>query len=589
MKEINLSSLHFTLDIVIQFRHFIVIQLLIAIFGAVNISLRPYIIKVMLNNIALVPSSQALHSLGPPIIAYILIYIIMILAFRFYDWIIFCFHPLLKKHISTTLIGHMLEQSPAFYHNHLAGSVLNKINDITNAVPNIINIIIDKLFSITLSLIVAVYTIWTVDIKFAIGLIVWIIIFVTLSIKMSARIRILSDQAAEARSTIAGHIIDIFANIVNVCFFARKAFEGQYLNKLYQENIKVEQLRGWFLIKVHTLQQASFIIFQLICFYWLILGIESQTTTAGDFALILILNISIVNYLQNISRDLEEFSTSLGNLTQGLRLIATPLYIKDTGSTDIKIIKGEIIFEHVKFGYAGNSLFENLCVKILPGQKVGLVGYSGAGKSTFVNLILRLFDTQEGRIMIDNQDIKDISLESLRKAIGIIPQEPLLFYRTVLDNIRYAKENTSEAEIIEATKKAYAHDFICNLTNSYNTLLGEKGAKLSGGELQRVAIARIILKNPSILILDEATSHLDPVTELMIQESLISLMEHKTSIVIAHRLSTLLNMDRILVFDKGKIVQDGSHKDLIAVRGMYKTLWDTQHDGFLPLRKNNLS
>lgn len=587
MKDFSFSFKSFILATLNQFKWIFIAQFLIAIFWAIDISLRPYLVKKIVDKITLIPSLQVFSSLTPIIILYIFTSIIIVASFRLYDWIIFCFQPILKKHISNVLVQHMIKHSPSFYYNHFSGSVANKINDITNAVPSIISIIIDRLFSSTLALLIAIYTVWSVNIKFAIGLTIWIAAFLFFSITMAYKAKHLSDKAAEVRSTIAGHIIDIFTNIVNICFFAKMDYEHKRLGSMYEKSIKYEQAKGWFLIKIHTFQEASFIIFQSICFWWLILGISNQTNTSGDFALILILNISIINCLHNISHEIGEFSTSIGNLTQGLRIVTTPLEIKDIlGAKDIKVNQGEIVFENIKFYYYKNKpLFENICLKIPSGQKVGLVGYSGSGKSTFVNLILRVFDPKEGRIIIDNQDIKEISQVSLRRAIGIISQDPLLFHRTVTENIRYGKEDASDEEIINAAKKAYAHQFICKLTQSYNTLLGERGVKLSGGERQRIAIARILLKNPPILILDEATSHLDSITESMIQKSLLDLMKAKTTIVIAHRLSTLLEMDRILVFDKGKIVQDGTHKHLITVEGLYKRLWDTQLDGFLPFQK----
>lgn len=587
MKDGSFSFKCFILTTLNQFKWFFIAQFLIAVFWAIDISLRPYLIKTIIDKINLTPSSQVFSSLVILIILYILISIIIVINFRIYDWIILCFQPILKKHISTALLNYMIKHSPSFYHNHFSGSVTNKINDITNSIPIIINIIIDRLFSSILAILIAIYTVWSVNIKFAIGLIVWIMVFLVLSIKIAKKAKDLSDKAAEVRSNIVGNIVDIFTNIVNVCFFAKMDYENKYLDSMYERSIKAEQIRGWFLIKVHTFQEVSFIIFQSICFWWLMLGISNQTNTSGDFALILILNISIINCLHNISHEIGEFSTSIGNLTQGLRVVTAPLEIKDIiGAKDIKINQGEIIFENVKFYYYENKpLFENICLKIPSGQKVGLVGYSGSGKSTFVNLILRVFDPKEGRIIIDNQDIKEISQISLRRAIGVISQDPSLFHRTVAENIRYGKENASDEEIIKTAKRAHAHSFICNLTQSYNTLLGEKGVKLSGGERQRIAIARILLKDSRILILDEATSHLDSITESMIQKSFSDLMKAKTAIVIAHRLSTLLQMDRILVFDKGRIVQDGTHKHLVTLEGLYKKLWDTQLDGFLPSQK----
>ena len=227
------------------------------------------------------------------------------------------------------------------------------------------------------------------------------------------------------------------------------------------------------------------------------------------------------------------------------------------------------------------SLFEKESVSIEAGQKVGLVGYSGSGKSTFVNLILRLYDVKNGSILIDDQDIKNVTQSSLRNSIAMIPQDPSLFHRSLMENIRYGSMSATDEDVVLAAKKAHAHEFISALPQKYDSLVGDKGVKLSGGQRQRIAIARATLKNAPILILDEATSQLDSVTENLIQESLLELMKNKTTIVIAHRLSTLLHMDRILVFDKGKIVEDGTHSELFAKSGLYKHLWDAQVGGFL--------
>jgi ATP-binding cassette subfamily B protein len=241
-----------------------------------------------------------------------------------------------------------------------------------------------------------------------------------------------------------------------------------------------------------------------------------------------------------------------------------------------------IEFDQVCFNYqSSNALFVNQSIKIESGQKVGLVGFSGGGKTTFVNLILRLYDINSGRILIDGCDISKVTQDSLRSHIGMIPQDPSLFHRTLMDNIRYGDINATDEDAINAAKRAHAHDFIEKLPNGYDSLVGERGIKLSGGQRQRIAIARAMLKNAPILILDEATSALDSVTEHLIQASLWELMCSKTSLVIAHRLSTLLHMDRILVFDKGCIIEDGKHSELIAQNGVYKNLWDAQVGGFL--------
>jgi len=287
----------------------------------------------------------------------------------------------------------------------------------------------------------------------------------------------------------------------------------------------------------------------------------------------------------------DQFNQALGKAKQSLNALLIPHDIKDeTNATQLLVTQGRIEFSRVKFNYLGGySLFQNKSVIIDAGQKVGLVGYSGGGKSTFVNLILRLYDVVDGQILIDGQNISDVNQESLRQAVAMIPQDPTLFHRSLKDNIRYGKTNASDDEVILASQKAHAHEFISLLPEGYEALVGERGVKLSGGQRQRIAIARAILKNAPILVLDEATSQLDSITESDIQESLWELMQGKTTLVIAHRLSTLLHMDRILVFDKGHIVEDGTHAELLNRDGLYKSLWDAQVGGFLLDNKGEIN
>jgi ATP-binding cassette, subfamily B, bacterial len=318
---------------------------------------------------------------------------------------------------------------------------------------------------------------------------------------------------------------------------------------------------------------------------WLLIdGRAKGTITIGDFALIFALTAQIFECMWGVSNEVTRFTEHFGKITQGLRLTTQAHDIQDEPSAPaLQVTKGEICFNKVHFQFSDvEPLFSNKSVVIRAGQKVGLVGYSGSGKSTFVNLILRVFELQSGEIRIDGQDISKVTQNSLRQVISMIPQDPALFHRTLFENIQYGKLDATQDEIIQAAKKAHAHAFITLLPAGYESLVGERGIKLSGGQRQRITIARAILKNAPILILDEATSALDSVTENLIQESLLELMQGKTTLVVAHRLSTLLYMDRILVFDKGKIVEDGTHDDLLSKNGRYKTLWDAQVGGFLP-------
>ena len=324
----------------------------------------------------------------------------------------------------------------------------------------------------------------------------------------------------------------------------------------------------------------GFMVYFLIHFY------KVHLISVGDFALILIKYGSCSYHLvHDVASD--AFHQAVGKCKQSLNCLIAPQELKDEkGAQNLILTKGQITFENVKFHYTGTEpLFQNKTVTIEAGQKVGLVGYSGGGKSTFINLILRLYDVSEGHILLDGQDIRSITQDSLRSNIAMIPQDPSLFHRTLMENIRYGRIEATDDEVISASKKAHAHEFISNLPRGYESPVGERGVKLSGGQRQRIAIARAILKNAPILILDEATSQLDSVTESDIQESLWELMQDKTTIVVAHRLSTLLHMDRIIVFDQGKIVEDGTHSELLNISGLYRTLWDAQVGGFLPDKK----
>ncbi len=385
-----------------------------------------------------------------------------------------------------------------------------------------------------------------------------------------------------------GRVIDYLANIFSVKIFASSTYEQNRLDQHLEEFIAKDRAMRTYLRAYFSTQGIVFSCYIIGLLCAMIYLSKQKLITTGDFALVFMLNFEIVNWLFNLTQILREFLTRLGELNQALSIFTLVPEIQD--KPDAKILdvnKGQIIFDKVKFHYKGTeALFQNKSVTIEAGQKVGLVGYSGGGKTTFINLILRLYDITDGHILIDNQDICDVTQDSLRAQISMIPQDSSLFHRTLMENIRYGRLDATDSEVIKAAKHAHADEFISALPQGYQSLVGERGVKLSGGQRQRIAIARAVLKNAPILILDEATSQLDSVTESYIQESLIELMNNKTTIVIAHRLSTLLRMDRILVFDKGKIIEDGTHSELLNIGGLYKTLWNAQVGGFLPDKKN---
>ena len=336
------------------------------------------------------------------------------------------------------------------------------------------------------------------------------------------------------------------------------------------------------LMKYATLMSVMTILIEIFTIFPLIYLASKGVLTVGDFALIFILSHNIIEQVWSITEVYFRASEQLGIFNQAIKFLSQKPDIVDApNARSLKIKNGTIIFSHVNFYYTESQrLFEDKTLIINGGEKVGLVGYSGSGKSTFVNLITRMFDVQKGDILIDNQSIRSVTLESLRKNIGFIPQDPTLFHRSIMDNIRYGKFDANDEDVIEASKQAHVHEFVSQLPNGYNTLVGERGIKLSGGQRQRIAIARAILKNAPILILDEATSALDSVTESLIQASLQIAMKNRTVIVIAHRLSTIKALDRILVFDKGHVVEEGTHQYLLEKGEIYPQLWNLQQ-GFL--------
>jgi ATP-binding cassette, subfamily B, bacterial len=304
----------------------------------------------------------------------------------------------------------------------------------------------------------------------------------------------------------------------------------------------------------------------------------------GQFVMTVSLTLLILSEVRNLSRRFLEFFEFIGNVASGVKAIAQPHELTDgAAARALPIERGQVAFHNVDFGYVPDSrIFQGLSVAIPAGQRVGLVGLSGSGKSTFTSLLLRLYDPQRGSIRIDGHDLRDLTQVSLHAQVGLIPQDPTLFHRTLRENIRYGRIDATDAEVEAAARRAFADEFIRQIPGGYDALVGERGIKLSGGQRQRIAIARVILKDAPILILDEATSSLDSLTEHAIQVALDEIMIGKTVIVIAHRLSTIAHLDRILVFSEGRIVEDGPHDELLAHQGEYHALWIRQTGGLLP-------
>ena len=552
---------------------------------AANFSLSPYLMKIIIDRVA--AASQTAENLFSvvcaPALCYVALSFIININFRFYDWLLIKTYPKMKSEIIAEMFAYVEGHSYSYFQQSFSGSLANKINDMARGTMLVISDLNEQFLGRFLCLSIGAFTMFFVHPYFALTLTTWAAIFIYASILLSKKSQRYSEIFSESRSSVVGKIVDSFTNILNVKLFARERFESQYLHTHLKDFSDKDRALNWYLLKVKAFYGISITVL-VACMTWLLIYERSQgRITLGDFALIFSLTSALVDQVFEVATNLVTFSEELGTCKQALSIISKSHEIVDApNATTLNVPQGQIIFDKVHFQYGQDAnIFTDKSITIPAGQKVGLVGFSGSGKSTFVNLILRFFDIDSGKILIDGQDIKTVTQESLRSQIALIPQDPVLFHRTLLENIRYGRLEATDEEIIECAKKAHCHEFIEKLNGGYNALVGERGIKLSGGQRQRIAISRAILKNAPILILDEATSSLDSVTENYIQESVAQLMAGKTTIVVAHRLSTLFHMDRILVFSEGKIIEDGTHAELITKNGHYAHLWSMQAGGFL--------
>jgi ATP-binding cassette subfamily B protein len=395
----------------------------------------------------------------------------------------------------------------------------------------------------------------------------------------------------DARAAVTGRIVDVITNIRNVFFFANQTLEDRELERYTGEERERRRASYRSVVRLRCVQYVldvgMWILFVGGALYSWVHGMIG----AGDFVMITALTSSLLQTAYNLGQRIPEFYDQLGSGRESIATLIVPSTITDEpGAPALNVTQGAIHFEHVAFAYDATGLGSRHVVKdfelsIPAGQRVGLVGPSGAGKTTLMGLLMRMHDVAEGAIRIDGQDIRKVTQESLRQSLALIPQDTSLFHRSLLENIRYGRPGATDEEVILAARRAHAHDFIVELAYGYKTLVGERGLKLSGGQRQRIAIARAILRSAPILLLDEATSALDSHSEQIIQEAMREAMAGKTVIAIAHRLSTVMDMDRLIVLQRGVIVADGSHEELLLRGGLYADLWRQQSGGFNPVRR----
>lgn len=565
---------------------FVLIFLIDSFAWSLDALLWPYILHLIIDIFTRYEGDRlgAWEALKGPVIGGVCLVIYIETASRTMGFLMAKAIPRLQADIRMAMFDHIQHHSPRYFNERFAGSLANKVTDMTTQVELIIQQLFWPIIPTISTCILGTIFLWFVNPVFAWILMSWIIIHSVVCLKFTRSVDNYEHRHGEARTTLLGQIVDSFTNNFAVSLFYRFKYEKTMLIPFQKAEERTNIQSRQYVEKMRSfLSLFYFIAFILGIFGSLLyLWVHDQITT-GQVVQVFNTMWSLAMILWSLGSALPALFQSCGIAKQAYSVMCEPHDMGDrSGAPELRVGSGEITFDHVFFYYGERKLFENKCARIRGGERIGLVGYTGAGKSTFISLILRLFPLHSGKILIDGQDIAHVTLESLRRHIALIPQDPVLFHRTLWENICYGNPEATEAEVIRAAKLAHCDEFIQMIPKGYQAKVGERGTKLSGGEKQRVAIARAILADAPILILDEATSALDSMTERYIQDSLENLMQGRTTIVVAHRLSTLSRMDRILVFENGKIVEEGSHASLLSKGGLYTEMWKMQVNGFLP-------
>lgn len=573
------NSLHLFIKQFMQpYKLYLLLIMFIDIFIAFYIPIQSYIIKKLVDaTIPMLGKTDLIKVVLLPSVCLFICTLLNLLSWRFNNYLNLKYLPALKADIIDAASSCIRLHSFKFFQNNFSGSISNRIIDLTNNTELLINNF-RSLFRTLLIITGAILMALLVNIFFSVIFLMASVFVILSSIYISKKINIVAKEFSNNRSNVIGNVIDNFANIINIILFARESYERAYLKKHLEAMVQSEQdLQKKLMEYGFGMTGLSMFIQSIIIISLVYLG-SKGSLTAGDFILIFMLTFSVLDHVWVFSDTLFILEEKLGIFKRALQLISMPRDITEIDQAKSLIVnKGVIVFSRVDFfHFTSQHLFKDKTLVIKGGERVGLVGYSGSGKSSFVNLIIRMYDIHKGNIFIDDQSVRLVTLKSLRENIGFIPQEPTLFHRTIMENIKYGKLTATDEEVIAAAKATHIHEFVQKLPQGYYSMVGERGIKLSGGQRQLIAIARVILKNAPILILDEATSSLDSITESFIKESLELAMRNKTVIVVAHRLSTIKSLDRILVFDKGKIVEEGTHDYLLLKGKVYKDLWRIQ-------------
>lgn len=554
-----------------------------AIGQVINVAVIPVIFKLIIDTASNPPEDPAPVLYG--LVGYlVLAYIGTNIVYRIGDYYIIRSQSKILEELYNYSLEKLHNQSYTFFTNSFSGSLIAKTKRFVSAFETLHDqftySIWFGIFSLLSSVVVLAYVAPLIAVAFVLWLVVYAVMITYLIKKQIPK----SMANAAADTAVTAHYSDIITNFFTTKMFGTRKREEKDFTKTtdhQQKKRRIAWMQEGFWSKMF--QGITINIFGVIFVLGAIMLWLEGSITVGTVALIPVYIITSFNTVWMISQNAIKVSSALTDADEMVEMFDREIEVKDPVEPEpVRMEKGEVRFDSVHFRYENNTkVFSNLHMEVASGEKVALVGHSGAGKTTVTKLLLRFLDIESGSITVDGQNIAHVKQDDLRKRIAYVPQEPLLFHRTIAENIAYAKPNATKKEIEAVAKKAHAHEFIKNLPNGYDTLVGERGVKLSGGERQRVAIARAMLKDAPIIMLDEATSALDSIVEEKIQDALWKLMKGKTTIVIAHRLSTIQQMDRIIVFDTGKIAEEGTHQELLKKKGVYAQLWNSQVGGFI--------
>jgi len=502
--------------------------------------------------------------------------------------------PMLVR-IKEEVFAYSQRLSSAYFENTLSGKIAHRAVLLPDQVLALFDMMVfDFVPGACFFLFVAAYF-YVASASFCAAAVVAIVVYFTVSLLVGRECTRRAIANNEARAAVTGRVVDVLTNIRNVFFFANQTLEDEQLKRYTGEERDRRRASYRAVVRLRCVQYIMDISMWIVFVGGALYAWVHRLIGAGDFVMITALTSSLLQTAYNLGQRIPEFYDQLGSARESIDTLIVPATVLDRpGAPDLEVTRGTIHFEHMAFAYdapakdkgaRARNVVKDFELTIPAGQRVGLVGPSGAGKTTLMGLLLRMHDVAEGAIRIDGRDIRDVTQESLRHAIALIPQDTTLFHRSLLENIRYGRPGATDQEVELAARRAHAHEFIVELDHGYDTLVGERGIKLSGGQRQRIAIARAILKDAPILLLDEATSALDSHSEQIIQAAMREAMAGKTVIAIAHRLSTVMDMDRLIVLDRGSIVADGSHRELLQRGGLYADLWSRQSGGFNPVAR----